>query len=248
MRPDRLDRILRDLHARPTREAAPGRRELRDELLARHERTMSRERGFHMKTFFKRPVFAVLLLAVLGVGACTVPTETELEMGHRLTYTLTDKSVMSRIGDLVQFLEVQPGVDEVAIQEIAADDGPLDIDLIVWGRGIDVDSLVAAIGRAFPAMAGGLEETEVLSTEVMTSFAEKLGHNILHMDLHVEGTDAEIKAQILEQIYENGFDGQADVDVHTEDGVTTVDLEMVHEDAGEVTEDVIKIELKAEDE
>ena len=43
-----------------------------------------------MTTFFKRPAFAILLLAVLGVGACTVPTETEVEMGQRLTYTLTD--------------------------------------------------------------------------------------------------------------------------------------------------------------
>jgi hypothetical protein len=248
MRPDRLDRILRDLTARPTRDAAPGRRELETELLARHERTMSRERGFLMTTILKRPVFAVLLLAVLGVGACTVPTETELEVGQRLTYTLTDKAVMSQVGDLVQFVIAQPGVDDVHIEEEATDDGPLVIDLVVWGRGFKIDTLVSRIGEAFPAMAKGHLETEVLSTDVKTSIAEKLGHDFLHLDLHVEGTNAEIRAQILEQIYESGFEGTADVDVHTEDGVTTVDLEMTHEGVSGETEDVIKIEMINEDE
>ncbi len=200
-----------------------------------------------MTTFFKRPAFAILLLAVLGVGACTVPTETEVEMGQRLTYTLTDKAVMGQIGDLVQFVEVQPGVDQVSIREEATDDGPLVIDLVVWGRGIKVDALTGRIADAFPAMADGRLETEELSTEVKTSIAEKIGHSVFHFDIVAEGTDNEIKAQILEQIYEGGFEGLAEVDVHTEDGVTTIDLEMTHEGDGVETEDVIKIEMINED-
>jgi len=201
-----------------------------------------------MTTFFKRPVFAILLLAVLGVGACTVPTETEVEMGQRLTYTLTDKSVMSQIGDLVQFVEAQPGVEEVLIQEEATDDGPLVIDLVAWGRGFKVDALTGRIAAAFPDLAKGRLETEVLSTDVKTSIAEKIGHDVFHFDIVAEGIDSEIRAQILQQIYESGFEGLAEVDVHTEDGVTTIDLEMVHEGEGVETEDVIKIEMKHEDE
>ena len=247
MRPDRLERILRDLHVRPTRDADRGRSELEAELLARHERTTSRERGFHMM-FLKRPVYVALLLAVLGIGACTVPTETEVEMGQRLTYTLDGKEMLGKVGDLVQFVEIQPGVDEVTINMFETDDGPMVIDLVVWGRGLDADQLAGRIAGAFPVVAGGRLETEELSTDVETSIAEKLGHDIFKFEIVAEGTDSEIKAQILEQIFETGFAGLADVDVNTEDGVTTIDVEMTHEGDGLETEDELTIDLIREDE
>ena len=76
-----------------------------------------------------------------------------------------------------------------------------------------------------------------------TSIAEKLGHDIFNFEIVAEGTDSEIKARILEQIFENGFTGLADVDVSTTDGVTTIDLEMTHEGEGVETEDTMVIEL-----
>lgn len=229
MRPDRLERILRDLNVRTTRDAARGRNELEAELLARHEAITSRERGFHMTMLFRKPVLAVLLVAVLAVGACTVPTETEVEMGQRLTYNLASKEMMNRIGDLVHFVEGQPGVDEVKIHMAETDDGTMVIDLVVWGRGLDADILAGRIADMFPAVSDGSLETEELSIDVKTSIAEKIGHDVFHFEIVAEGTDGEIKAQILEQIYESGFTGMAEVDVSTEGGVTSVGVELIHE-------------------
>ncbi len=200
-----------------------------------------------MMTLIKRPAFVALLLAALGIGACTVPTETEVEMGQRLTYTLDGKEMLGRIGDLVQFVEVQPGVDEVTINMNETDGGPLVVDLVVWGRGLDADDLAGRIAGTFPEMDRNRLETERVSTDVKTSLAEKVGHFIFHYEFVAEGTDSEIRAQILEQIYESGFEGDAQVDVNTEEGVTTIGLEMIHEGDGVETEDELEIEVIREE-
>lgn len=243
MRPDKLDGILRTLSARPTRDAAAGRSKLEAELLSRPEINTSRERGFIMTALYRKPIVAFVLVALLAVGACTVSTETEVEMGQRLTYTLESSKSMEGIGELVQFVEKQPGVEEVSINMNKTKDGTVVVDLAVWGPGLDPDGLADRIAGTFPGIAEGKLETSDLSTEVKTSFAEKIGHEFFQFDIVAEGTDNEIKAQILETIYESGFEGLADVDVTTTDGVTKIDLEMTHEGDGVETEDEVIIEL-----
>ncbi len=247
MRPDRLERILRTLCARPVRDAGRGRDELEAELLARHERTTSRERGLKMM-FLKRPVYAVLIIAVLGVGACTVPTETEVEMGQRLTYTLPDGGDLDELRQVASFVESQPGVEDVSVAVEEVDGGPTILDLVVWGRGLDGGRLAGRIAEAFPGLADAPPALEDLSTEVRTSLAEKLGHSVFNFEIVAEGTDDEIRQQILQQIFESGFGGEADVNVFTEDGVTTIDLEMIQEGDGLETEDEMVIEVIREDE
>ncbi len=91
MRSDDTKRILRTLHDRPVREAH-GRDELETELLARHASITRQRRGGFMSILMRRPIIVALLIAVTGIAACTVPTETEVEMGQRLNYTFTPGS------------------------------------------------------------------------------------------------------------------------------------------------------------
>jgi len=246
MRPDRLERILRDLAARPTRDAARGRAELEAELLARHDRTMSRERGWHM-IFLKRPVYVVLILAVMGIGACTVPTETEVEVGQRLTYTLAGDIDSEELQMMTQFALTQPGIDDVSVSIHERDDGPTIVDLVIWGRSVDVVNMAGRISASFPAVAGAHLESQELTTDVPTSLAEKLGHDLFHIEIVAEGTDEEMRAQILQQVYESGFTGDAQVDIVIENGVATIGLEMTHEGDAVETEDEVMIELIRED-
>jgi hypothetical protein len=247
MRPDRLERILRDLNARPTRDAARGRNELAAELLARHEQITSRERGFKMM-FLKRPALVALVLVAVGIGACTVPTETEVEMGQRLTYTLSSGGPLEEVRQVKAFVEAQPGVEDVSVAVEEVDGGPTTLDLMVWGRGLDGDRLAGRLADVFPVLADAPPAIEDLSTEVRTSVAEKVGHFVFHFDIRAEGTDEEIREQILQQIYESDFPGEAEVDVNTEGDVTTIDMEMTHEGDGVETEDEMVIEVIREDE
>lgn len=176
-------------------------------------------------TFPKKPALALLSLAVLAVGACTVPTETEVNMGQRLTWTLDGQSLSGQPQELTRFLRTQPGVDDVSVNVQEIDGHPPVIDLMAWGRGLDARTLAATVNDAFPAMAGARLATAPLTTEVRASLAEMLGQKVFHLEIAAEGTDEEIRASILKQLYASGFADDAKVEVNTENGVTTIGVE-----------------------
>ena len=248
MRPDDLDRTLEELHARTARGVLPGRAELEGELLARHDALYSRRRGFMMTTLLKRPVLALLLITVLGIAACTVPTETQVEMGHRFVYSTDDgAALMAAVPEVTEWLEARPGMQSVSVGIQEIDGGDSTLELILFGSGLESDALQAGLRRQWPVLDDP-DTVDVLEGTVRTSLAEKLGHDLFHFDFELEGTPEEMRAQILEQIRASGFDGDADVQVTTDGDVTTFDIEMTAEGEGYETEDEIVIELKGQPE
>jgi len=252
MRFDDTEKTLRELHARPVREASR-RDDLELDLLDRHATITRPGRTFDMTTFFQRPQFALLLLAVLGVASCTVPTETEVEMGQRLSYTFAPESgsydhavdLLDVVSDMTAMAKLQPGVDDVGVSVSEADDGPMTIDLMIWGRDISVPSLNAKLNKLWPALGGAAMAANPLTSNVKTSLAENVGHHLFNINV-VEGSDEEIRTEVLRKIYESVFEGDVDVTVHQSDGQLTYEIEMIgdggqdeeiYDFAIEVTED-----------
>jgi len=252
MRSADLESILRRLHGRPVRPSA-GRYALADRLAARHEHQYRTGRTPIMTTLLRKPVLALLLLGLLGVAACTVPTETEVEMGQRLTYSLTPgtdsyahaDALLSQVRDVTTYVESYPGVENVSVSVMETDGGPVDLDLIVWGTGFEPAALERELAGRFPALAAADLRAESLNGTVRTSLAEKVGHEWFDISV-VQGTPEEMKAAILEQIYANGFGGEADVQVSQDGDLTTIGVELTQDADGLQTEDEIVIELKDE--
>lgn len=247
MRSDEHDRILRELHARPTR-PAHGRDELEEELLARHAVHTRPGRTTTMTNLFKRPVFIMLLIGVMGIAACTVPTETEVEMGHRLTYTFASDGgeTLNSVRDVAGFVETYAGVEDVSVNVNEVEGGQTTVDMMIWGRGVAVGDLKRSIAGRFPAMAGAELAEETLSSTVKTSLAENVGHHLFRIEV-LEGSDDEVRAQILQQIYESGFDGEADVQVTQDGDLMTIGVEMTQDADGVQTEDEMVLEIIRED-
>ena len=205
-----------------------------------------------MTTLMRRPLFAVLLFAVLGIAACTVPTDTEVEMGQRLTYTFEPDSpayahvedMMSAVSEVVDVVESHPGVEDVSVSVNEIQGGPLSVDLMIWGREISVPALTAKLAERWPAMREADLSSEALSSTVKTSLAENVGHHLFNIEV-AEGTPEEMREEILRQIYEGGFEGDADVTVVQDGDVTTIGVEMTGTQDGleTATEDEIVIEL-----
>lgn len=252
MRSDDLKTILRGLTRRPVRPATR-RRDLESDLLALHATKTRPGRTMTMTTLYRRPALVALLIAVLGIAACTVPTETEVEMGQRLTYTATpgDASygeavkMLDDMRDALSYVENYPGVESVGVNVQEVDGGEATVDMMIWGRGIAVDALTRDLAERFPAMSAAKLESAPLTTSVKTTLAENVGHHFFDIEV-TDGTPEEIRAEILRQILESGFDGEADVTVAQDGDVTTIGVTMTEETDGMATEDEIVLEIKEE--
>ncbi len=253
MRSDDTERTLRELLASPVRDAER-REELERDLLDRHATITRPGRTYDMTSFLKRPLFAVLLIAVLGIAACTVPTDTEVEMGQRLTYTFSPESpayahvveMMQSVSDMTDVVKTHPGVEDVSVSVKEVDGGPLSIDLMIWGRGISVPSLEDKLSRRWPALALAGLESETLASSVKTSLAENVGHHLFNIEV-LEGSPEQMRADILQQIYEGGFVGEADVTVDQDGEMTTIGVELTGVQEGMETEDELVIEIIQEE-
>ena len=178
--------------------------------------------------------FAVVSLAlmVLGVGACTTSTTTEVDMGKKMSIAFSAKADVDMISidtGLSNFLDTQPGIENVSVSISETVDGPKLIEVMAWGQDLDGDALVAELRRQVPELEDADISFETLSGTIEESFASKMKRKIFQME--VDGaTEEEIRAQILAQLAEQGVaEGDAVVEVHMENGQTEIKVQIEQE-------------------
>ena len=261
-----LDQLLREVHT-SRREGRPAhRRALEPELSARHARLTSRKKRFHMwkhNPWF-RPVIACLALLVLGVAACNAPTQYDVEVGKKLTITFAGAAKASgdcadfqaQIEPIVAFVDVWPGADDVLVNINQVEGGPVTLALMVWGQDLNSGALQTSLVEEFPFLADAEFAVETLEGSVEGNLGEAFGHAVFNFEVSGE-TAEEIRQQILQELAEQGFEGDAVVEVVDEDGQRTINIELTDigecDDSGEgnagaegETKDVIVIERKVE--
>lgn len=212
------------------------RRELEDRLVSRYRTNQShRRRWLVMLNPWNRTArFAVvgLALMVLGLGACTTSTTTEVDMGKKMTIGFSAKADADMISvdtSLSNFLDTQPGIENVSVSIDQMMGGPATIEVMAWGQDLDGDALVAELRRQVPELEDADISFETLSGTIEESFASKMKREIFQME--VDGATAEeIRAQILAQLAEQGVaDGDAVVDVIQKDGLTEIKVQVTKE-------------------
>jgi hypothetical protein len=189
-----------------------------------------------MLSWHKRPArLAVIGLAliVLGVAACTTPTETEIPMGQHLQLTFAPATearaeVVSLLGNLqpvLDRLQDRPEIDDLSVSVREIDGGPVTIDLIVWGRDVDPRTIVSELTAAHPVLGKGQVESAPLTGTLRESLASKLGRELFSFEVSGQ-TAEEIRAEVLAQLAAQGFQGEAKVDVQVEGGRKTIGIEL----------------------
>jgi hypothetical protein len=178
--------------------------------------------------------FALVGLAVimLGVGACSTSTTTEVDMGKKMSIGFSAKADVDMISidtGLSNFLDTQPGIENVSVSISETMDGPKLIEVMAWGQDLDGDALVAELRRQVPELEDADISFETLSGTIEESFASKMKREVFQME--VDGaTEEEIRAQILAQLAEQGVaDGDAVVDVQMKDGQTEIKVQVTKE-------------------
>jgi hypothetical protein len=179
--------------------------------------------------------FAIVALAlvVLGVGACTTSTTTEVDMGKKMTIGFSAKADVDMITidtGLSNFLDTMPGIENVSVSISETMGGPATIEVMAWGQDLDGEALVAELRRQVPELEEADITFETLAGTIEESFASKLKREVFQME--VDGATAEeIRAQILAQLAEQGVaEGDAEVEVLMEDGMTEIKVEVTQDE------------------
>jgi hypothetical protein len=238
MRGDRLNGKLRKLHG----SEADDRRHrlaLETDLLNRYRQIHPRDRRWLMllNPWNKTARLAVVGLAfmLLAVGACTTETTTEIEAGQqahialKMTGTATDRSagLDARLREITDFIGGRTGVEElnVSVNEWVDDTGEVttDLGLMIWGEGLDAEALQAALLERFPELAGAEISFEPLSTTITESIFDRMSRQFFSIETD-GASEEEIRAQILQQLAEQGFSGEAQVEVVEGDGTQEIKI------------------------
>lgn len=238
---DRLNRKLKRLHGNSSPDVHR-RQALEDDLLLRYRKTHSQKKRWITMLNPHNPLarFAILGLAMLllGVGACS-ETTTEVEVGKQVSISLPssgdafDKSVdmEARIEELVEALNSTPGVEgiNVNINENITDAGIVtDLGIVLFGDSLDSEALISMINSDFPELADAEIAIENLQGTITENWAERFGREVFDIETD-GGTDEEIRAQVLQQLAEQGFEGDAEVIVNTDGDEQTIEIRMTEE-------------------
>ncbi len=239
---DRLKKDLERLHRTEALDVQNVQRSqaLEEDLLLRYRKTHSqKKRLINMLNPHNRLArFAVLGLAMLllGVGACSTETTTEVEVGKQVSISLPpgagsfDKSVDldAQIHEMVDLLANSAGVEGVNVN-LNEDDGMISLSIVLFGDGLDSEALVNMVRNDFPELADAEIVVDDLQGTITESWAERFGRQVFQIETD-GATDEEIRAQVLQQLAEQGFEGEAEVNVTTEGDEQRIEIKLTEEE------------------
>jgi len=235
LRRDELDKILGDLHGPAGRPDQTFRHDLEHELLARYSRKYSRRRGLNMlmRNWWTRPVFATLFVMSLGIAACTTPTSYDVELGQQMSIKLPtmDKSFDNQVGGIMSYLDGLPETNAVLATIKESVDGPMALEVAVWGDDLDIVAITEELRERFPVLEAAVIENDPMMGSVETTVAGRLEHALLDGKPHQESLH-EITEEMSQELHLRGYDDASDfVLKQTKVGENTfIDLKVVDED------------------
>jgi len=242
---DRLKRDLERLHRGNNPDG--GHREiLEDDLMLRYRKIHSQKKRLismlNPQTRFARFAVVGLAMLLLGVGACSTQTTTEVEIGKEVSVKLDGQlntpngektiDINERIQEVMQQFSSADGIESVNVNIEQDGEGHLELSLMLFGDDLDGEALAAMLRESFPEMPDAQILVETLEGTIEESWAERLGREVFHFESG-GGSDEEIRAQILQQIHEQGFEGEAEVIVTTDGDEQTIEIIMTEEDVVE---------------
>ena len=214
--PARLRRLYRE--AAPT-DMSPGTDTLESRLLAEHAvrfpaRAPAGLRGFAAA---RRWALAGVGLGLATVGACQVPVDYEREFGASVTCELPPEAwPEGQVDRIAHGLADELGAEGLALRVHHGDGEMMRFRVDLWGVEIDDDELIAALhSRASEIPVSACTRTPLAGT-VHGTLGGRLGLRFLDLDLDHEDAES-TRLQILEQLAQQGVEGDANVEIRQND-------------------------------
>jgi len=238
---DRLKEKLERLHG-AAGVNAEARDALEQDLLLRYRKTHPKRRRWlsmlNLQTRMARFAVAGLAVLLLGVAACSTETTTEVELGKQLRVdlagSLADKSIdiNQRIEEVVQEFSELADVEEVNVNIEQDGEGNMTLSMMLVGEGLDSDLLSAMVHDAFPELPDANIFVEAVEGTYTESWAERFGREVFNLEME-GGSPEEIRAQILQQLADQGFEGDAEVLVSEDGDQQTIEIRLTDDEVVE---------------
>lgn len=156
------------------------------------------------------------------VGACALPAEYELSIGHRVALVMTGESPVPP-HELARHIESSFEVDEIRIAvrktrrtTDAGEEAATMVALDVVGPDVDADALETSLVAAFPTLAEADFEVDALEGTVRGTIGGMLSHRMIDVVIDTEGVEA-ARERILADLEARGLDGDATVEIEDEE-------------------------------
>lgn len=153
------------------------------------------------------------------VGACQIPTEYELGLGHRIAIEIP-YSAASEVGpdQLAQFIEDNYEVESIEVAaRIELDTDPADdavpsgtmvVNLDVMGQGLHIEDVWDDLLAEYPILEGSRLENEALQAHVHGTWGGRLSHRWLDVVMDEHGVE-EARRQLLLDLEARGIDTES---------------------------------------
>jgi len=183
-----------------------------------------------------RFALAMTLLLLVGIGACSVPSSYDVEVGQAMAiqFSRLIEGPTPELNEVLGHMDEIPGVENVIVNERISPEGTR-LDIMLSGRDIDAERLSADLAARFPVLADAEITLRPIEQTVEGPLYERLAHDVFGWEFEIEvtgDTPEEIEQQIREQLAAEGFDGDAQVDVIMDDeaGTVEINLELEHDE------------------
>lgn len=227
------ERKLRRLFKAEVRVRPEHKSELEREILARFEaRVPTKERpGMTMikSVLFRRIAVASAAAVILGVVACSAPADVDVDVGRSVDISYAMADGMPDPREVVEHVKGQGPFENVTVR-VRREGEKVSVHLDVWGSALPEGPLGDGIRKTFPALKDAAITEEDLQGKVRGTLGEKLGHDLLDLDL-IDATDVEAaRQQVMEQLAASGVQGAVDVKVENEGGKRKIQVRVERED------------------
>lgn len=231
-------RRLRRLFKAPAPLRAEHARELEGELMARFERLYPEEEKVPMRRLWWRKVLVVAAAAmIVGAAACAAPADMEVVVGRSVSIQVPAGAELPDPEALLAAVrgekrEGEPGErrEQSVEMRVRMENGVRTLQLEVWGGDASRGGVAERIRAAFPALAGAEIREEALEGTVRGTLGEKLGHELLDLDVIDEGDVEEARRQVMAQLAAKGVEGKVDVQIEGGPGERRVKVRVEREE------------------
>lgn len=194
-------------------------------------------------TLFKKSLVLGLAAALVFGAACVAPADVEVEVGKSLDISFKADTPGLTPPAIVQAIERMTNSEgqrrEVAVR-VRRQNDQVEAHLDIWGSDLPNESLAEKLRKELPALSGAEIKEQALSGEVRGTFGEKIGQELLHVNMLDKAEVEAARQQVMQKLASEGVKGKVDVKIEGDEKRKRIEVRVENEDCDPPEENAVQ--------